>query len=924
MGRKILCVSDLHFHDYAQRNPSEKYRLLQSRTVCENIVGVGKQECVSDLFIAGDILEKYLIRPYIQAEIKNCLEYLSKNFERIFFIYGNHDMDNKGNESCFTDSCLSVMLPANMYYVDKQVIEIEGVKFGFSNWRPEFDLSWINGKVDFLITHATICYSDDEIFQSQVLDESKFDLAICGDIHRAAKKGKFVSIGVPQKCKMSDSNDSSGVVIDCGDKSYKWVNLNPLNNLMKFEYTEVREEEGWDSNTGIWKVYKPVNQSISGGLRDIQVPAWEEIGKLTEDIIIANNLQAVHGEVLQNIKDIESKEVDFNFVITRFYCKNWRSIDEAELFFSDHDKILITGANGSGKSSLLSAIKYALVENPRMKDLIMFGEKECLTEIEFLYQGNSCKIQRGSKTYGFWINGEKQKYNGKRDFEKDMHIRFPFIDYLDVCFFDSDHPRLIGDFLKNPERKSEIISRFYKLDKIDAYNEQAITLFNKYLESYKYWEAKLGETSKLLEHVESKLGLIRLPQMTVEELGNKKQAGLIIQQKWVAYNQYKTLTADLQALKKTKEARIESLALEIGSFRDRATINNEIAQYQGTISWINAKNKELSDIKVEGRRLYQEYQGIGKNKTCPSCGQTIKSDEHLEQHKKELEGKIQVLLGQQDKTYNDFMNYGIQSKAEIDGGCQSVIRESNQRIATLMSEVNNQNNIIREKTNTEQELSNIIQRISNVGPEPEKIELPNGFMEQMGQIEVDLSIWNNYNSLLGDRNNCLTEMNNYKGELDKMTMAIDAYKSYIKLTGTTGVIYKEIMTRLASQFSDNQVVYKVDQTIGTGNRKDHLDLESYYVLGDNEVRYINCSDGQKTFLDIDFLSKVVPRMGLLVMDEFLKHLDAKNHDVVLDMIGQMNVGLILISSHMESIPAFNNKSITLGLNESGVTKIDMK
>ena len=65
-------------------------------------------------------------------------------------------------------------------------------------------------------------------------------------------------------------------------------------------------------------------------------------------------------------------------------------------------------------------------------------------------------------------------------------------------------------------------------------------------------------------------------------------------------------------------------------------------------------------------------------------------------------------------------------------------------------------------------------------------------------------------------------------------------------------------------------------------------------------------------------------MGLLIMDEFLKHLDAANHDIVLDMISQMNIGLILISSHMESIPAFNNKSLKLELNESGITKITMK
>ena len=196
-------------------------------------------------------------------------------------------------------------------------------------------------------------------------------------------------------------------------------------------------------------------------------------------------------------------------------------------------------------------------------------------------------------------------------------------------------------------------------------------------------------------------------------------------------------------------------------------------------------------------------------------------------------------------------------------------------------------------------------------------------MEQMSQIEVDLSVWNQYNSLMSDRIGCQNNIASYNNELGNLNIKVSAYEEYIKLTGKTGTIYKEIMTRLAQQFSDNRVIYKVKETIGAGTRKDHLDLESYYNLNGNEVSYVNCSDGQKTLLDIDLLSKIVTRMGLLVMDEFLKHLDHKNHDVVLEMIKQMNVGLVLVSSHMESIPAFNNKSMKLELNESGVTKITL-
>ena len=59
------------------------------------------------------------------------------------------------------------------------------------------------------------------------------------------------------------------------------------------------------------------------------------------------------------------------------------------------------------------------------------------------------------------MNGEEQKSNSKTDLDEEIHVRFPFIDYMDVYFFDSDHHKLIGGI--TPERKSEIISKFILL-----------------------------------------------------------------------------------------------------------------------------------------------------------------------------------------------------------------------------------------------------------------------------------------------------------------------------------------------------------------------------------------------------------------------------------------------------------------------------
>lgn len=915
---KILAVADIHIHDYPQRNPSEKFRLYQTRTVAQNIIEAGQREGCNIIVIAGDIIEKSIIRPYVQAEVKLFLDTVMQYFQYGYIIWGNHDIDTKGSDQVFNDCCLSVMLPSNLYYADKQEVVIDGTRIAFSNWRPEFDLSWINGKADVLFTHATISYSQDDLCASQKLDESKFDLAICGDIHKAAAAGKYVSIGIPQRCKMGDSENQTGIVFDCQTKAYKWTNLNPRNNLMQFQYTVEREKEGWDSNTGIWSVYKPATLGLGLDQKDVKVPAWEEIDNLINGIIVANNLQRVHGEVLQNLKDVDAKEVDFNFTLTRFYCKNWRSIDEVELFFNAGDRILITGQNGSGKSSLLSAIKYAFLDNRSIKDFIQFGSKECLAEVEFIYQGIGYKIQRGSKKYGFWIAGELQKYNNKAEFEKDMHIRFPFIDYMDVYFFDSDHHKLIGGI--SPERKSEIISKFFKMDKIDAFNEQAELLLEQRRVKGLKWTEERDRESKLITYIDSKLALIQIPQTPQNILLDQKRQGLEMQQKWIAYNNFMTKTANLQASKKTQEDRIVELKTKIKEFRDPKLIQSEKQERESYISQISQKFQELSDVKMEGKRLFYDREDLNKKKICPSCGQPIKNSESLEQHKAELDKRISELLIQQDNIYKYFSKLGL-GREIIDskGGFAGIVSGYNQEIASRIAELDGQRRTYQELEQAKKNLSFVKSQIDSIGEEPEKIELPDNFMEVMGKIEADLSIWNEYNSLCKDKLDAESKMKNCEKELISLQNEITDISDYIKLTGTTGKIYEEIMNRLANQFTDNQVKYEV--MVYKFRNKDHLDLASYFINNGNQVGYQACSSGQQTVLDINFLSKIVTGMGLLVMDEFLKHLDPLNHDMCIDAVSQMNIGCVMLSSHMESIAAFNNKSIKMELNESGITKL---
>ena len=156
---KILAIADIHIHDYPNRNPNDRFRLDQSSIVADNIIAVAQREGIDTIVIAGDTLEKSMTRAYILGNARKFLWKIMSYFREGFIIWGNHDLDTKGSNQLDEDCYLSLFLPPNLHYADHRTIKIDNTSIAFSNWYPEFDLSWITEPVDVLFTHATIDYS---------------------------------------------------------------------------------------------------------------------------------------------------------------------------------------------------------------------------------------------------------------------------------------------------------------------------------------------------------------------------------------------------------------------------------------------------------------------------------------------------------------------------------------------------------------------------------------------------------------------------------------------------------------------------------------------------------------------------------------------------------------------------------------------
>jgi len=939
---KILVVSDIHINDYAQRNPTNRYRLYQgSRTVAQNIIDVGKKEGCDIIVLAGDIIEKSVIRPYIQSEIKVFLDTVMANFNYGFLILGNHDLDNKGVEQDISDACLGVMLPQNLHYANKEVLNIDGTTFGFCNWMPEFDLSWIPGKVDILFTHARICYSQGDqggLFESQKLDETKFDLAICGDIHRAATIGKYVSIGVPQKCKMGDSDDATGIVLDCQTKTWNWVNLNPHDNLMKFAYTTDLNYEGWHEDEHTWYVYKQENATINSD-GSIRLDAQNEINAMINDAIVQSNLQGVHTEVLKNIDNIEAGEVDFNFTLLRLRCENWRSIESVDLSFSPGDRILIQGENGSGKSSLLSALKYAFIDVSdttgltSLKPFVQFGKKDCFTEVTFLYQGNECRILRGTKTYEHAINGELQKYNDKRSFEKDIRHRYPFVEYLDAFFFDANNNQFLGSL--SPERETEITSKFLKLDRIETYNKTASLLAETFKKDQQEKLTQKKELEKLLGYIEDKLKSITVPKTPKSELERLKQEGLEIQRKNNLWNQYQSKTISLQAQLQSTQERLGQLRSL--SFRDPGIIDQEIQEARQRIQVLQGRQVELGNLRTtlnfktgeyeklreEGNKAWKEAQSIGLGKVCSHCGQVIQTTEAMENHKRELLQKVEDLRPTIQSVMSEIENLKreIETSGQEYTALNQEISNLNAQISKALSEKSEIDRTAREIQSLEIRENQIQTEMGNLGY-VKRVDLPENFMQRMAELESGITSWNIYETNATDKYQKENELKVIEGELQNFNNCLGELEAYIKLMGPTGAVYEAVMQKLAKDFTNNSISYSVVRK-GKGNRE-HLSLVPSFNNNGNWVPYSYLSSGQRIWTDVDFLNHLITSLGVACFDEFLKSLDAERSEIVIDIIKNLPVGCIFLTSHLESVGAqFHNKICKMELGSDGKTHITL-
>lgn len=953
---KILITADIHFDSYPTRTPSKEYRLNQSYLVVENLLDISKKENTDYIFILGDLLEKQNRDSPIHSVVKNCLSNLMKGFKCGYYILGNHDMNartvsSESPENDKINSYIHLYCPDKLYYVDRKIIEIDGMTFGFRNYSSAetLDLSFIEEsgrtKVDVLCGHSSQSYTEGEPpYPVQNYDESKVELySFFGHIHQSVWKGKKISVGVPQRAKITD--DSPRVIIlDTITRTWKYVDADPKKRLMDFKETTVGDTDYFDSSQNVYYIVKKKPTENKELLKAITETNYD---KIFESEIKEHGLSKIYVTIKDSTPHEALERLDLDFQVTGVRIENWRTIKSYSQSFKPGDQFLVSGHNGSGKSSLYSALCFGLSGKcpGQLKDNIRFGEKDTRVEVDLEYHNSKYTIKRGSGLVELWKDGIQLELGNKIQTKEGILKTLPFLEAMDLLYYNENNQRILGNSSSSDTAKLQILYKILGLNEIDAYNSVASDIykrlskdFSKTHELFLVKESTLAEKKNYLNSLELKYGGIngndRLQELRnilagYQELYKKKQEyDKAIQENQQILSEISGTEHLLRDLEQTLSVHgnLEDLRKEYTSLQERYTRSQEtlktLLMSQSEYSRLNGTREFIIQ---EGQRLKKELDDLEEEIKKPVfCSiYSIQCSAVTEEMKRSrLQSKKESLEQQRKSKLQEY--YDVTKSLENLKSDPSEIEKISKESSELQGEISRVQGRINEITRISQQISQKKEYLVSLQKRASKgvqkpVELPGDILTRITDLSSEISTLEGYKRLSEEYKKFEEEFIKFKEEYLDAKNTLEKYSEFINLTKPSGVIYTKIFEIIMNSFSDSKVRYEVNVTRRGENR--YINISSYLKRKSGDVSYSGASQGERCMMDIHFLSNLKIKFGLIILDEFLGNLDQDNHDDALQKMQSLETNLLFVTSHKENLIPFPSRIevTTINGNESKYT-----
>ncbi len=364
-----------------------------------------------------------------------------------------------------------------------------------------------------------------------------------------------------------------------------------------------------------------------------------------------------------------------------------------ELDFNAKSTILVSGANGAGKSTVLDALTFVLFSKPyrkinRSQLLNSTNEKDCRVEVEFSIGSTDWKIVRGIKpnVFEIWRNGklldQRSSVNDQQKWLEQNVVKMNYKSFTQIVILGSS--TFIPFMQLSAPNRRDVIEDLLDIRIFTAMND---VIKNK----------------------------IRLVRDDIKTLDLKKESlndKLEMQENYIR----EVETSNKQRIEKTKK-KIDALADDICVYimeNERSddlvyglTEDQEKLGYgTDTLSKLNNYKGQISN-KVS--TLTKEHKFFTDNTVCPTCTQSIEEEfrlnkiDDVQTRAKELQSGYQELedaIKKEQERERQFtqlskeitkLTHGISKNNTLIANSQRQQRDLESEIQTLTSQLENRN-----------------------------------------------------------------------------------------------------------------------------------------------------------------------------------------------------------------------------------------
>lgn len=373
--------------------------------------------------------------------------------------------------------------------------------------------------------------------------------------------------------------------------------------------------------------------------------------------------------------------------------------DGVTVNFIANKTTLITGRNGSGKSSWIDALCYAIFNKPlRAVNLPLLvnsiNAKKMIVELEFSIGTNEYKIRRGAKPAVFEIfkNGDlipQDAANG--DYQAYLERNIIGLNYKTFIQLV-----VIGKSNYTPFMKMGAAAR---RDRIEDFLD--LTVFSAMADLNK---KQIAESKTVIKDIETEYAIhknkIDVQESYVKTLSDDHTRKIEENQSAIA-----TAFTKIDALEKEISAHNAEIEKYAETIQDKASVENKYETLEDLIS----------KLKTNYRQLVSELKFFDENDNCPTCKQPI--SEHFTNEicaeKTSKKDELTVALEKMDTKYRE-LEYRLTVIAQV----QFNIREIESKIRDLNSEISTEQRYL---TKLQRELSETSTVGSNLDAEKAKL-----------------------------------------------------------------------------------------------------------------------------------------------------------------------------------------------------------